>query len=214
MQVIPAINCGDAECVKKHLEILNSIPAEWVHFDVSDGKFTPAVTWNEPEVLAANHSPLGSRISVEVHLMAESPEEYAERWVRAGARRIIFHIETIFTKPEFPKEIGFRNVEIGLAVLPDTPAERVYPYLDRVRFVQFLAVSPGFSGQKFDDRVLDKVRTLRERDHNVIIEVDGGVSDKTLPSIFRAGANVVVSSSFLWNHANPREAFFLLSRVV
>ncbi len=92
MQVIPAINCDTEECVKKHLEMLKDIPAEWVHVDVSDGKFTPVRTWNEPELLETES------LKVEVHLMVQEPEEYIERWVRAGANRILLHIETITGK--------------------------------------------------------------------------------------------------------------------
>src|SRR3990167_788426 len=96
MEVIPAINCGDEGCVKKHLEMLQDIPAEWVHFDVSDGKFTPTLTWNNPKFLETES------LKIEVHLMVEKPEEYVERWVGlptgGGAKRIIFHIETMLGK--------------------------------------------------------------------------------------------------------------------
>ena len=214
MEVIPAINCGDEGCVKKHLEMLQDIPAEWVHFDVSDGKFTPAKTWDEPECFIADCRLQIADLNIEVHFMVEKPEEYVERWVGAGAKRVIVHVETIRERSDLPKEVGpLAGVQFGLALLPETPVESVYPYFDRVRFVQLLAVSPGFSGQKFDERILEKIRLLRARDENVIIEVDGGVNDVVARSIFRAGANIAVSSSFIWNHPNPREAFFLLNSV-
>ncbi|MDP3725207.1 MAG: hypothetical protein Q8R20_01915 [Nanoarchaeota archaeon] len=206
MEVIPAINCGDEGCVRKHLEMLKDIPAKWVHFDVSDGKFTPAKTWDVEVRLPGE---VGLR-KVEVHLMVEKPEEYAPRWVAAGAKRVLAHVEIV---ESFKLKVeSFTECEFGLALLPETPVETVYPYLDKVRFVQFLAVSPGFSGQKFQENILDKIRALRERDISVIIEVDGGTNDAVASLARRAGANVIVSSSYIWNNPRPAEAFASLRR--
>lgn len=218
MEVIPAINCGDEACVKKHLEMLKDIPAEWVHFDVSDGKFTPAKTWDVPERFFEVQPPMEVeplKRKVEVHLMVERPEEYVERWVGVGARRVIVHIETISGRSDLPKEVGPQvGVQVGLALRLETPVEQVFSYLDKVRFVQLLAVRPGFSGQKFDERILDKVRALRAKDPHVIIEVDGGISLEVAARAKEVGANVIVSSSFIWNHVSPREAFLSLKKIL
>lgn len=215
MEIIPAINCETEACVRKHLEMLQGIPAEWVHFDVSDGRFTPVKTWDEPECFITDYRLQIADLNIEVHLMVEKPAEYIERWARAGVKRIVLHVETMLGRsdPTFGGVGSLAGVQFGLALRPETPVDAVYAYLDKIRFAQFLAVTPGFSGQKFDERILEKIRALRARDKNVIIEVDGGVNDQTALSILRAGANVVVSSSFLWSHPNPREAFLLLRHI-
>ncbi len=134
------------------------------------------------------------------------------RWVRAGAKLVILNFETIagISDPAIGGVGSLGRAEVGLAVLPNTSVEAVFPYLDRVRFIQFLAVSPGFSGQKFDEKILEKIQTLRARDKNAIIEVDGGINGETASPVIKAGANVLVSSSYIWNHSNPREAFLSL----
>ncbi|MDP2703667.1 MAG: hypothetical protein Q8P01_00310 [bacterium] len=222
MEVIPAINCEDFACVQKHLEMLKNIPAEWVHFDVSDGTFNPARTWNEPEDLISDFGFRISDFSLEAHLMVREPVQYVERWVRAGARRVLVQVEVLnentFREIEMLRrqdiDISRRqDVELGLVLNPETPVETVFPYLDKIRFVQLLAVTPGFSGQKFQENVLEKIRTLRARDPHVIIEADGGITLDVAGRVKEAGANVLVSSSYIWNSSNSKEAFRTLQEV-
>lgn len=204
MEVIPAINCLDFECVRERMLRVSELGVEWAHFDVSDGKFAPVVTWNDPSALATIS---GVELpKFEVHLMVEKPEEYVDFWVRAGARRLIVHVEAVdsakFKVQNSKLEVS--GCELGMAVLSGTPIESVLPYLEDVRFVQFLAVSPGFSGQKFDEQVLEKIRALRERDSEVTVEVDGGVNLETAKLVREAGADVVVSSSFIFDASDPK----------
>jgi ribulose-phosphate 3-epimerase len=94
-----------------------------------------------------------------------------------------------------------------LATNPDTPAEELIPYLDSVYQFQFLAVKPGFSGQEFDERIVEKVKFLRERSSDVVIEVDGGINVETAKLVRRAGADIVVSASYIFSNKDPLRAY-------
>ena len=215
MKIIPAINCETKECVEEHVRKVREFAPEWVHFDVSDGKFNEARTWNAPQAFFQCLE--AEPPNIETHLMVEDPEVYVSGWAGAGAKRVLLHIE-VFRDGDVSRFrdlfiTKYKAVEFGLAVRPETDVETVFPYLDQVRFVQFLAVVPGFSGQEFQENVLQKIFALRAKDKDVIIEVDGGVNDKTAPLIRDAGADVLVSSSFIWNSASPVEAYRLLQDI-
>jgi ribulose-phosphate 3-epimerase len=204
MDVIPGINCSDYACVTEHLAGVRSLGVPWVHIDVADGAFAPVTTWNEPSKLVGVPHPF-----VEVHLMVEDPGRHIERW-RGVGKRFVVHVEVVSASHfQFPA-----SEEMGLALLPDTPVEEVYPYLDRVRFVQFLAVPPGFSGQKFDERILEKIRVLKKHDPDVVVEVDGGIEPRTAQQVGDAGADMVVSTSYIWNSEDPEAALRRLGVVI
>lgn len=212
MEVIPAINCLDSACVREKLSVVKSqLPVQWLHFDVSDGKFTPVKTWNKPEELKL-------KIDVEIHLMVHQPVDYVDAWLKADAKRIIVHLEAIMDKrDEFPRVLekcSAANTELMLALNPGLPVEAVFPYLDSLLFVQFLAVKPGPSGQKFDERVLEKIKVLRERAPDIVIEVDGGINPETARKVKEAGADIVVSASYIFGSENPQKAYQKLVETV
>ncbi len=174
MQVIPTINCEDIDCVKTKLEQLRKIFAElpssdgatdenWIQIDVSDGKFTPVVTWNNPEQL----SEIGGQVLnfyIEVHLMVQRPEADVKRWLEAGAKRIILHIESEFDFEKVRKLCEKHGAELMLALKLDTPVKKIFPYINgqisNIKLIQLLAVNPGHSGQKFQPQVVEKIRSL------------------------------------------------------
>ena len=211
MEIIPAINCEDWECVEGRLKMASEFPARWVHFDVSDGKFAPVVTWNDPGKLK------GENVNIEAHLMVVEPERDFTRWWEAGARRLVVHAEVIGVLPRRFIENVSDECEVGLALLPETSVEKVLPYITgecaRLGFVQCLAVSPGFSGQKFQDSVLEKVRHLRAAREDLVIEVDGGVDLEVVKLLKKEGVDVVVSSSYIWDDEDPKRAFEKLGGV-
>tara|TARA_Y100000310_G_scaffold321317_1_gene378772 strand:+ start:4680 stop:5339 length:660 start_codon:yes stop_codon:yes gene_type:complete len=219
VEVIPSVNCEDFKCVKELLPKVKEIGSEWAHFDVSDGTFNSVVTWNEPEQLSQFSK--AELPKIEVHLMVDNPKKYLDEWVEAGAKRILVQVEAlsgsklkVSSRGGFAfGEESFSGCEIGLVLNPDTPVEEVFSYLDKIRFVQFLAVVPGPSGQKFQEEILEKIRALRERDKDVIIEVDGGIIPEVVLRLKEAGADIVISSSYIWKSRNPREAFCALGEV-
>lgn len=204
MQIIPVINCPDFECVKKRLAQVSEIGCDWVHFDVSDGKFTPDETWNDPRKLSL-------KANLEVHLMAEKPEEIVNEWLRAGAKRIIIHLESFRGCEEKLNSIfekcAEQSAEAMLAIKPETGVDELVPFLDELLFVQVLAVPPGPSGQKFNDSAVEKIKFLRERAPEISIEVDGGINLETMELVKEAGADIAAAGSFIFENSNPGRAY-------
>ncbi|MEK7634336.1 MAG: hypothetical protein AAB396_00405, partial [Patescibacteria group bacterium] len=205
MQIIPAINCADFECVKEKLQKIEEIGAGWAHIDVADGIFTPHKTWVNLKDLLGIKNQL-SNINLEIHLMIENPESVIDDWVKAGIKRIIIHIEAI-NIVKFKKlisRLAGQNIKIGLAINPKTPIENIVSYLSATassskRFVQILAVDPGLSGQKFQLQVLEKIKFLKKNYPDVVVEADGGINLETAEICKSAGADILVSFSYIWD---------------
>ncbi len=223
MQIIPAINCSDFECVKEKLkEAMNFfLPADgWVQIDIADGKFTSHKTWNNPKDLLDVKSQL-SDVNLEIHLMVENPQEVIDDWIEAGAKRIFIHYEALVEvgrkNPDtnasdilnFILEKGrTANIEIGLVISPLTSIEEIVPYFNEVKHIQILAVDPGLAGQKFQTSILDKIRFLKGNGFaDNIVEVDGGINLETAKLCKEAGADILASASYIWNNENPKTAF-------
>ena len=214
MKVIPAINCKDFKCVKEQIKkAVEFLPKnEWIQIDVGDGKFTKAKAWGEAQQLRDLRFEIKAlnNLNIEAHLMVENPEEQIEKWARMGAGRVIIHAEAVNSE-NFKKIIlKFKN-KIGIAINPKTPIENLVPYLDKIKFVQLLAVKPGFSGQKFDKIILDKIKFLKENYPKILVEIDGGINEETVKLVKKAGADMVVSGSYIFKSKNPKEAYKKLS---
>lgn len=214
MHAIPAINETNFDDVKKKIAVAEKICAEercdpWIHIDVTDGAFTPNLTWGNPEELASLKTPL----KFEVHLMVEEPEKVLERWLVAGAKGVVIHQEAV-KDPDFILETCRRyGADAVLSIKPPTPVERIIPYLGIFGAVQILAVSPGLAGQDFDERVLEKIKFLKRNYPDVIVEVDGGINDKTALLVKEAGADVVVSASYVFGNPDPAGAYRTLREI-
>lgn len=207
MNVIPVINCPDVECVKKKLDIARGFlqVGDLVHLDVSDLSFNDQKTWNEPLAWMSLKSPF----ALEVHLMMEHPEEHADDWLAAGAQRLIVHVETI-TKESLHEIVSAAErykVEVMLSSKPETMMEEIQPYLTYCKAFQILAVKPGPAGQVFLPFVDEKIRFLREESPNATIEVDGGMNPETIMKVKAAGADTIVSASYIFGSTDPKAAY-------
>lgn len=203
MEIIPAINCPDFECVKNKLQKAAEI-SRWVQLDIADGKFTPHKTWNNPEELSLLITQY-SLLNLEVHLMVENPESVIENWIGAGAKRIIAHLEAIKNLKLITNNL--KTCELGLAIAPDTSVEDVVPLLSDIKFVQVLAVYPGKVAQKFDKRIPAKIKFLKKNYPDVIIEVDGGINLETAKLCKEAGADILVTATYIWESADPQSMY-------
>ncbi|MCL5004552.1 MAG: ribulose-phosphate 3-epimerase [Patescibacteria group bacterium] len=217
MRIIPAINCQDFECVKDKLQKTAEFGAGWAQIDIADGKFTKHKTWDNPEEFKILN--LKFKINVEVHLMVENPLDVMNEWIEAGAKRIIVHIESIEISnlKSQNSKLNLKNIEIGLALNPNTPVENLLSYLatidDSKQFVQLLAVEPGLSGQKFQPQILEKIKFLKKNYSNVIIEVDGGINPETAKMCKEAGADILVVGSYIWESNNSLGAYKELAAI-
>ncbi len=218
MVVIPAINCKNFKCVKDRLlKASEFLPKSgWIQIDISDGKFTKAKTWNEPKELRELRIKKKELkgIKFEIHLMVEDWEKEAERWLTAGADRVIVHVEAI-RKVESGKWKGKRKYKtgIGIVINPATPVEKLIPYLDKIKFIQLLAVKPGYSRQKFDKKIVEKIKFLKKNFPKVKIEIDGGINPQTAKLVKKAGADIIVSGSYIFNSKKPKISYKNLTSV-
>lgn len=206
MQVVPAINCSDFLCVKKYFNQIAEF-SDLAHIDVSDGKFGSVRSWNEPKRIGEIVN-LAPNLNLEVHLMTENPLTSIREWFQPNVKKIIVHVERLDReKLREILEIMPEGVALGLAFNPETPVEDAELFLDDVDFVLCLAVSPGASGQKFQSNVIKKIEEIRNFGHNVTIEVDGGIDLKIARTVKEAGADIIVSASYIWNSIDPRGAY-------
>lgn len=207
MEVIPVINCPDARCVEERAAVLGDFltPGRFVHVDVADGVFTFHKTWNDTEGWRA----LGLPYPLEVHLMVEHPESWIAPWLAAGAKRFVVHAETI--DEDSLEIIGARcraaGAELALSSDPETPPEDLTPYLHAVSRFQVLCVNPGLAGQKFLPLTLEKIGWLKTAVPHAIIEVDGGIMPETARWAKDAGADIIVSASYIFNSKDPGKAY-------
>lgn len=213
MRVIPVINCPDLACVRKKIEVVKSFlhEGELVHLDVTDGSFSSYRVWGDPLGWSSLAAPFG----LEAHLMVDHPEQCADDWLAAGARRLILHVETLTpaTLHDIASIAEQHHAEIMLSSKPETPAEDLEPYLRRVSAFQVLAVPPGPSAQPFLPFVREKIVFLRERVPDATIEVDGGMDPATVRLVKGAGADTIVSSSYLFGAADPARAYRELTNI-
>jgi ribulose-phosphate 3-epimerase len=209
MKLIPAINEQTFEEIKNKLEIITPF-TDWVQIDVSNDTFSPHVTWGNPQDLLSYQTSL----SIEVHLMIDNPENVLEQWLKIpSVKRAIIHYEStedIDKNIEIAQQCG---KELGLALNPETGWELLTKYFDRVNFVQLLAVNPGLSGQDFNLRILEKIRTLRDYKKNVIIEIDGGVNLNVAKLVKEAGADIINSSSFIFKNPDMARTIKALKEI-
>lgn len=206
MKVIPSLNCHfkDLACAKERARVAEGF-SEWIHLDVADGRFTFNKTWGSP----AEWKALGSKLKLEVHLMVEEPEKQVLDWIGAGAERIIVHAETLSAEAaEKIEKLGKEHaVEMMLAFSPETRLEAGKEYFKRFSEYQILAVYPGLPEQIFLPIVLEKIKFLRESFPKSNIEVDGGINLETARAVREAGANILISASYIFGAEDPETAY-------
>lgn len=210
MEIIPVINCPDAESVSERAEKISGF-AKWAHIDVSDAAFTFNKSWGN----ASEWPKIGQNLNLEIHLMVENPEKEIDSWLRIGAKRIIVHLETINeeTFTEMRKKTDREKVQLMVAINPETPVSKLGIFLKKAYAFQLLAVYPGPSGQKFQPIVIDKIKFLRSERPDAIIEVDGGINEEVAKICKTAGANILTASSYIFNSPDPKASYEKLSAI-
>lgn len=171
-----------------------------IQVDVMDGRFVPNITFGQGIVRALRKI---LNVTLDVHLMIVEPERYIEEFAEAGANRIFVHQEACTHLHRLLSHIRELGVEAGVAINPSTPVGVVEEVLDVTDIIQVMTVNPGFGGQKFIHSQLDKISRLREmlekHGYESPIAVDGGIDTITAPLVVKAGANVLVAGSSIYN---------------
>lgn len=201
VEIIPSINVDSFEEVVQRIKFVEPY-APWVHLDVSDGVFTKHVSWHNPKDLIG----FLSKAKIEVHLMIEKPEKKIIDWLLTPASRIIFHQEATKNHDLIIKHIHDAEKEVGVAIKPDTPWLKLFPYFGKVELVQILAVPPGPSGQLLSEEVVHKIGHVQHICHPCKIEVDGGVNLENAPRLIKEGADILVAGGAIFNSGDIKNA--------
>jgi ribulose-phosphate 3-epimerase len=174
-----------------------------------DGAFVPNISFG-PELVASIRKT--TKLIFDVHLMINDPIRYVDRFVKAGADMITFHVESTDNPEAVIRAIASHEMRVGMAISPKTPIEAVLPYLPKLSQVTVMTVEPGFGGQELMMPMLDKVRILRryayEHGLKLDIEVDGGINPDNVGYCTGAGANVIVAGSAIFKSKKPRAVIF------
>ena len=207
-QIIPAINAETWEEVVRKIRIVEP-HGGWVHIDVADGTFTPNSLWHDPQDLVG----FKAKCQVEIHLMADRPEVRVGSWLITPVQRIIVHQEVLQDFDLMLSKCREAQVQLGIAADSHTPADALVPFAASADLLQVLAVHAGKGGQEFERHNIEKIKHLRASAPEAIIEVDGGINAETAKLVKDAGANIVVSASYILDNQNPKAKYEELSRL-
>jgi len=203
--IAPSILSANFAKLADEVQNVTQAGADWLHVDVMDGHFVNNLTIGP--VVVSSLKPY-SKIPLDVHLMIEKPERYIKDFIKSGADYLTIHVESTDQVDNVLNEIKSNNVKTGITLRPGTSLDKILKYLPQVDLVLVMTVEPGFGGQSFmQDQVfkINELQKLRsEKKYNYLIEVDGGINDKT---IFQAkNADVFVAGNFVFKGKNYAEA--------
>lgn len=203
MKAAPSLLSCDFSKMGEETVRIDKAGADLVHLDVMDGHFVPNITIG-PAIISSLRK--YTKLPFDVHLMIEHPLDYIDAFADAGADIITFHIESDSDAEKTIDKILSRGIKAGLVIKPATPAEAVFPYLDKLYMVLVMTVEPGFGGQSFMADMLPKVSAIKaeclKRGLDVLVEVDGGVSEKNVGLCADAGVDICVSGSTVFKSAD------------
>lgn len=202
IKIAPSILSADKNKLNEEIkEIENS--AELVHVDVMDGKFVPPTTFKPEDIRKIKTS-----LPKDVHLMVKYPltDGFIDSYIDAGADIITIHEESKDDLSKCIKHIKSKGVKAAISINPPTELEKILKYLDKVDMVLIMSVNPGYAGQKFIPKVLEKIRELRKLKPALDIQIDGGICKETIKQAADAGANIFVAGSAIFGEEDRKKA--------
>lgn len=219
-EIIPSPGTEDKEwtALEKKIDLVKPF-VKTIHIDVIDGKFANNTTFADPEPFKkfTKELPSGLRgqmvgesgLVFEVHLMVEDPIQYLKPWSDAGFHRFIGQIEKMPNQEEFVAQAQLLG-EVALAIDKQTPLDAIKVNLENLDALLVMTIQAGFSGQKFEEALLEKVKEARAKNEYLPIEVDGGINDETIQIAATAGANRFVATSFIYGFDTPDAQYKML----
>lgn len=212
--IAPSLLSADFMNLEKAAQMLNKSEADWFHLDVMDGRFVPNITFGMPVVAGFRKV---THKHLDVHLMIVEPEKYIHSFAKAGANSLSIHIEASTHLHRSLQMIKAEGMMARVAVNPHTSISQLEDIITEADIVCLMSVNPGFGGQSFIDRTLDKIKTLKEmilrRNSLAKIEIDGGVNFENAKSIIEAGADILVAGNTVFSAENPKAAISQLKNI-
>jgi ribulose-phosphate 3-epimerase len=202
--IAPSLLSADFLNLERDCKMLHNSDADWFHLDVMDGRFVPNISFG-PMII---HFIRKTTTKIcDVHLMIEEPEKYAEDFYKAGADILTVHIEACRHLHRNIQQIKTLGMKAGVAINPHTPVETLFDILPDIDLVCMMSVNPGFGGQSFIPQTLQKIKKLKqflvEKNLDVKIEVDGGISLENAARVIEAGADVLVAGNAVFKSDDP-----------
>jgi len=207
IRTVPAILTDDPIALGKMVLQTESF-TDFAQFDIMDGQFVPSTSITCRQIVA-----LETRLSWEVHLMVMHPEQYLEEFKKAGAQKIVFHYEATPAPESVIDRIKKLEMQVGLAVNPETPVSVITPLVNTLDSVLFLSVYPGYYGAKFIPEVLNKISDFRKAHPVMEVGIDGGIKDSNIAEIAATGVNVIYIGSAIYLQPDPADSYRRLTKL-
>jgi len=202
--IAPSVLAADFGNLQRDVEMINNSAADWFHIDIMDGVFVPNISFGMP-VLAAIQK--HAKKTIDVHLMIVDPDRYIDTFKNLGADVLTVHFEACTHLHRSLQAIKAAGMKAGVAINPHTNVALLEDVINDIDLVCIMSVNPGFGGQSFIENTYKKVEQLKklilENKATTLIEIDGGVTDKNAANLVKAGADVLVAGSFVFNAADP-----------